>query len=182
MYEEIWKVYVDTRNVTGRGGIKGAVYEVSNFGRVKANGEIIEPHGKVYKEFGSHHSVARAVAELFIPNPENKPFVDHIDTNKHNNRADNLRWVTAKENSNNVLTLKHMSDAMKGKPSNRKGQDPWNKGKNMSDESKNLMSINGKGKHSKEGLENIGKASSERRKGTHRVYNEDHTSYHYEKS
>lgn len=33
-------------------------------------------------------------------------FVDHIDTNRANNHADNLRWVTPKENSNNPLTLK----------------------------------------------------------------------------
>ena len=33
-------------------------------------------------------------------------FVDHIDTNRANNHADNLRWVTPKENSNNPITLK----------------------------------------------------------------------------
>lgn len=33
-------------------------------------------------------------------------YVDHIDTNRANNRADNLRWVTPKENANNPLTLK----------------------------------------------------------------------------
>ena len=43
-------------------------------------------------------SIARAVAKAFIPNPENKPQVDHIDCNKANNTVSNLRWVTAKEN------------------------------------------------------------------------------------
>ena len=115
MDNEIWKFYKDTRNVTGRGGIKGFVYEVSDQGRVKANGNIIELRlvNGTY-EFGHHYSVYRAVAELFVPNPENKPFVDHIDTNRLNNRADNLRWVTAKENSNNPLTLKHMSESAVG--------------------------------------------------------------------
>ena len=51
-----------------------------------------------------------AVAEAFVPNPDNKPTVDHIDRDRQNNCKDNLRWATYSEqtrNTRNVIQLYH---------------------------------------------------------------------------
>ena len=161
MDNEVFKVYKIT--YTNQYRTSTRVYEVSNLGRVKCNGEIIEPYmnGK-YLSFGSFF-IHRAVAELFIPNPENKPYVDHINTNPLDNRAENLRWVTAKENSNNPLTIKHhseskrgmvftaernrkISESLKDKPLSEETKRKM-RGRHLSEETKRKLSEANKGKH-----------------------------------
>ena len=46
-------------------------------------------------------SVSRLVAQHYIPNPENRPEVDHINRDKDNNHVSNLRWATRLENCDN---------------------------------------------------------------------------------
>ncbi|MDE7345413.1 MAG: HNH endonuclease [Muribaculaceae bacterium] len=111
---EIWKVAeLDSKGT----------YMVSNMGRV------IGPSGKLLKlpklhgypkvkfwngRYVDSESVHRLVAKAFILNPDNKPEVDHINTIRDDNRVENLRWVTTKENLNNPLTKKKFSEVRKG--------------------------------------------------------------------
>ena len=97
---EIWK------DIKGYEGL----YQVSSLGRVKSlkNGEykIMKtakdacgyPHLTLLNK---SHRVHRLVAEAFIPNPDNKPCVDHINTIRDDNRVENLRWCSHRENCNN---------------------------------------------------------------------------------
>ncbi len=105
--EEIWK------EICGYEGY----YKISNLGNVasidritsnkkKRKGQALIPQlvagyltahlcksnrGKICK-------IHRLVAVMFIPNPENKPQVNHINCIKTDNRLENLEWATAKEN------------------------------------------------------------------------------------
>lgn len=106
--------------------IKGyeGLYQVSSDGRVKSlkriarnnrtvGGKIRKP--KIDKDgyycvslwtdgVSKEHFIHRLVAQAFIPNPDNKPCIDHINTNKTDNRVENLKWCTHKENINNPLS------------------------------------------------------------------------------
>lgn len=104
MIEE-WKVWKKTKRM---------IYEVSNKGRCRKNGIIFDPikyDNEYITVFGNR--LHRIVALLFIPNPYNKPCVDHIDNNKHNNNVDNLRWVTYHENMINPITLQRNKETQK---------------------------------------------------------------------
>ena len=79
-------------------------YEISNQGRVKnPKGKILggSTHKDGYRFItikGKQIPIHRIVAESFIENEYNKPFVNHKDGNKMNNSVDNLEWVTQQEN------------------------------------------------------------------------------------
>jgi hypothetical protein len=84
------------------------LYEISSLGRIRnKQGKILKPfiqncgyENMKLSLYKKHIQIHREVAKAFIPNPDNKQYVNHIDGNKLNNTVSNLEWVT---NSENIL-------------------------------------------------------------------------------
>lgn len=112
--KELWKTII---------GFEG-IYEVSSLGNVRGLQRIVRgvvvPEKimsprvcvKGYKSVGLnkngvqyHKSVHRLVANAFIPNPDNKPCVNHIDGNPSNNKIENLEWATHRENRKHYIEI-----------------------------------------------------------------------------
>lgn len=117
LQNEIWKDVI---------GYKG-LYKISNFGRVRSfvlggnNGCILlqSTHKQGYKRIrlsdgnsSLSYLVHRLVAIAFIPNPDNKETVNHLDGNKANNSVENLEWATQSENNKHAFRtgLKRFTD------------------------------------------------------------------------
>lgn len=84
--------------------INGNIYWRDPYGNIHQKHTHINRNGYVYVECGRLKKklrVHRIVAETFIPNPDNKPEVDHINRDRTDNRVENLRWVTRLENLQN---------------------------------------------------------------------------------
>lgn len=110
-------------------------YAVSNYGRIKSKkrlittsnnksyiieDRILSPNlaakGYLYITLNKNcvkttFLLHRLVAELFVPNPENLPFVDHIDTDQSNAEASNLKWCSASQNMNNPNTRSKLKES-----------------------------------------------------------------------
>lgn len=89
------------------------LYEISTFGRVSNYRKIMKTYKinsgyvciKLHDTTGRKSFLLhRLVAETFLPNPDNKAEVNHIDGNKSNNRVDNLEWVTSAENKRHAFS------------------------------------------------------------------------------
>lgn len=107
----------------------GGKYEISNFGRIRGiwSGKILKLsknnagyyYARVHK--GNNKNITiyihKMVALAFIPNPENKLVINHIDGDKTNNVVENLEWVTHQENTLHAMKLGLMNVRGENHPS-----------------------------------------------------------------
>ena len=101
------------------------------------------------------YTIHRLVATAFIPNPDNKPEIDHIDGNPFNNCVDNLRWVTRQENELNPITRERISTALKGRIITEQWRNNISQsliGKKQSDETKRKRADKLRGRKRPEGM------------------------------
>ena len=108
--EEIWVPVKDNWAyfVSNRGRVKTYLGYYPKIGVNKSTGYCrVVLNGKGFK-------LHRLLAQAFIPNPENKPEVDHIDGNPLNNCLSNLRWCTHAENMRNKKKYRNNTSDHKG--------------------------------------------------------------------
>lgn len=109
-------------------------YEASSLGRIRSvprngtrkNGTILTPNVKKSgyanvllskNDIRKTHRIHRLIAQAFIPNPEDKPQVNHKNGDKLDNRVDNLEWATSRENIRHKFdVLGYKTPQGEGKP------------------------------------------------------------------
>ena len=85
------------------------------------------------------YRIHRLVAEAFIPNPENKRDVNHINANKHDNRVENLEWLTHSENMKHAYKIGLNRISEKQSEAIKKANTKYKKGKPLSEEHKKKL-------------------------------------------
>lgn len=160
--QEIWK------DIKGYEGL----YQVSNKGRVKSldryvlrNGNTLFVRGVILSQLNNrgyltvrlcnsgkykNYFVHRLVANAFIHNDNNYFEINHIDENKHNNYVENLEWCDRKYNINYGSRADKFSNSMKGKLAGknnpRYGKIGTMRGKHLTTEQKNKISVKASGR------------------------------------